>query len=79
MFGLENTTPILHENKKGCGFAAVYLIEALQCPYKINANDPRPEKSNNTADMDCFASMMLAMTFPQFVEIRPKEPLWAVR
>ena len=48
-------------------------------PVQDKRKRPTPRKGDNTADMDCFASMMLAMTFPQFVEIRPKEPLWAVR
>ena len=77
MFGLEIATLISPEHKKGCGFVAIYLGEALECLYTINANDPRPEKGDTTVDIDCFASAMLAMTFPQFVEIRPKEPLWA--
>ncbi|MCQ2050229.1 MAG: hypothetical protein MJZ22_04415 [Candidatus Saccharibacteria bacterium] len=39
------------DTKKGCGFATVYPIEALQCLYTINASDPRPEMGNMTAQM----------------------------
>lgn len=61
----------------GCGFVAVYHVEARESLCTINANDPRPKKGDTTVDIDCFASAMLAMTFPQSAEIRPKEPLWA--
>ena len=44
------------DTKKGCGFAAVYLSEAQQCLYTINASDPRPEKGDETANIDCSLS-----------------------
>lgn len=37
------------DTKKGCGFAAVYHVEARESLCTINANDPRPEMGDNTA------------------------------
>ena len=56
MFGIKSATPISSEYKKGGEFAAIYLTKALQCLYTINASDPRPEKGNETANIDCSLS-----------------------